>query len=142
MSAASDYLEVEIRKHIFRTGSFTKPTVLAICLLTSAPNDASTGATIVEPPDGDGYDRQTLNPADANWTAPDSTGGLTDNASAVTFGPCTGTNWGSITHWAIVDSATYGAGNMLVYGAFATPRTIEVGDTFTIPIGDLDVIIA
>lgn len=142
MSAASDYLEGQIRAHLFRTASFTKPTVLAICLCTAAPNDASTGATIVEPPDGDGYDRQTLNPLDANWTAASATDGLTDNASAIVFGPCTGTNWGSITHFAICDSATYGAGNMLVYGPVATPRTIEVGDTFTFPIGDLDVIVA
>ena len=121
MSAASDYLEGQIRAHLFRTASFTKPTVLAVCLLTAAPSDASTGA---------------------NWTAASATDGLTDNASAIVFGPCTGTNWGSITHFAICDSATYGAGNMLVYGPVATPRTIEVGDTFTFPIGDLDVIVA
>lgn len=33
MAAMSDYLEVELRKHIFRTGSFTKPTVLAVAPL-------------------------------------------------------------------------------------------------------------
>lgn len=142
MSQASNYLEGQIRAHIFRTASFTKPSVLAICLCTSAPTDASTGATIVEPADGDGYDRQTLNPSDSNWTAVSATDGLTDNASVITFGPCTGTDWGPIAYFAICDSATYGAGNMLVFGSFVTPRTIEVGDTFTIPIGDLDVIIA
>lgn len=142
MSAASDYLEGELRKHLFRTGSFTKPSVLAICLCTSAPNDASTGATLVEPNDAHGYDRQTLNPDDANWTAPDSTGGLTDNASAISFGPCTTSDWGSITHFAICDSATYGAGNVLIHGSLGTARTIAVGDVFQFAIGDLNVTIA
>ncbi len=141
MSAASDYLEVELRKHIFRTGSFTKPTVLAICLCTAAPTDASTGASITEPPDANGYDRQTLNPLDANWTAASATDGLTDNASAITFGPCVTADWATITHFAICDSATYGAGNMLLYGTI-TNKTIAVGDSYSIPVGDLNVTIA
>ena len=44
MANASDYLEVELRKHIFRTGSFTKPTVLAVGLFTVTPSDAGGGA--------------------------------------------------------------------------------------------------
>ena len=48
MAAMSDYLEVELIKHIFRTGSMTKPTVLAVALCTAATSDSQTGATITE----------------------------------------------------------------------------------------------
>src|SRR4030067_902027 len=103
MSQMSDYLEGQIRAHIFRTASFTKPTVLAIALCTAGPSDANTGATITEALNSGAYARQTLTPLDANWTAPDTTGGLTDNASAITFPTATG-NWGVVSHVAICDS--------------------------------------
>lgn len=142
MSQMSDYLEVEVRKHIFRTGSFTKPTVLAIALCTAAPTDASTGATIVEMPDANGYARQTLNPLDANWSAPDATGGLTRNQAAITFGPVTGSDWAAATHVAILDSATWGAGNMLLYGTLTLPKTGTVGDTIVFSIDTLAITFA
>lgn len=140
MSAMSDFLEGEIIKHIFRTGSFTKPSVLAICLCTSATADANTGATIPEVANSNGYARQTLNPLDANWTAPGAAG-LTDNASAITFPTASG-SWGTITHIAFCDSATYGAGNMLLHGALTVSKTVGNGDTFKFQIGDLDVTMA
>ena len=136
----SDYLEQEVIKHIFRTGSFTKPTVLAVALCTAAPNDASTGATITEVANSNGYARATINPLDANWTAP-GTSGLTDNAVVIMFGPATG-SWGTITHIAIVDSATHGAGNMLMYGTLASSITISSGESFAFNVGALDITFA
>jgi len=140
MSQMSDYLEGQLRAHIFRTASFTKPTVIAIALLTAAPTDASTGATITEV-SGGSYARQTLNPLDANWTAMSSTDGNTDNASAITFPTATG-NWGTVTHVAILDSATAGAGNVLFWAALAVSKTVNTGDTFKFNIGDLDITFA
>lgn len=141
MSQMSDYLEGQIRAHIFRTASFAKPTVLAIALCTAAPTDASTGATIAEVANANGYARQTLNPLDANWTAASSTDGLTDNASAITFPVATG-SWGTVTHVAICDSATWGAGNLLVYGTLDASKVVGSGDTFKFNIGDLNITFA
>ena len=141
MAAMSDYLEVELRKHIFRTGSFTKPTVLAVALCTAATTDASTGATITEVANSFGYARQTLNPLDANWTGASSTNGLTDNASAITF-TASGGSWGTVTHIAICDSATHGAGNVLFHGALTSSKTIADGDSLTFAIGALDITLA
>ena len=142
MSAMSDYLEVELRKHVFRTGSFTKPTVLAIALCTSAPVDGDTGdLTGKEVANLNGYARQTLNPLDANWTAASSTDGLTDNASAIVFPTATG-NWGTITHFAIIDNATWGSGNLLLHGALNASVVINSGNAFSFPIGALDVTFA
>lgn len=46
MANASDYLEAELRKHLFRTGSFVKPTVLAVALFTVSPADAGGGTEV------------------------------------------------------------------------------------------------
>ena len=141
MSQMSDYLEGKLIDHIFRTASFTKPTVLAVALCTSAPTDASIGSNIPEVPNSNAYARTTLNPLDANWTAPAGGNGLTDNAAAITFPTASG-SWGTITHIAICDTATWGAGNVLLWGALTSSKTIGNGDTFKISIGDLDVTFA
>ena len=140
MSAMSDYLEGEVIKHIFRTGSFTKPTVLAVALCTAATSDSQTGATITEVANAGAYARTVLNPLDANWTAP-GVGGLTDNAAEITF-PTATAGWGTVTHIAICDSATWGAGNVLLHGALTVSKTVNSGDTFKFAIGALDVTFA
>lgn len=129
MSAMSDFLEDNIRKHIFRTGSYTKPTTLRVALATAATTDAQTGATITEVSNANSYARTGPDPLDANWSAPDTTGGLTANVSAITFPTATG-SWGTVSHIAIVDSATWGAGNSLIHGALTASKTVGNGDVF------------
>lgn len=121
MSAMTDYLEVEVRKHIFRTGSFTKPAALHVALYTAAPGETGGGTEV----SGGSYARVQRDPLDANWSAPDGTGGLTDNVGALTF-PTPSANWGTITHFAILDAAS--AGNMLLYGALTAQKTVNNGD--------------
>jgi len=136
MSAASDYLEVEIRKHIFRTGSFTKPTVLAVALYTAAPGETGGGTEV----SGGSYARVQRDPLDANWTAASATDGLTDNAAALTF-PAPTANWGVVTYQALHDATS--GGNMLIYAALTVSKTVNNGDAApNFPIGALDYIIA
>lgn len=136
MSAAADYLEQQIRAHIFRTASFTKPTVLAIGLFTAIPGETGGGTEVT----GGAYARVQRDPLDANWTAASLTDGLTDNAAALTY-PTPTASWGVVTSFAIFDATT--GGNMLVFGALASPRTINNGDPApAFAIGDLDVTIA
>ena len=130
MSAMTDYLEGEIIKHIFRTGSFTKPSVLAVGLFTAAPSDAGGGTEVT----GGSYARATLNPLDANWAAPAGGNGVTSNSSTITFTTPTA-NWGSVTHFAVFDAAS--AGNMLFWGSLTVSKTINSGDTVTFPAGSL-----
>lgn len=139
MSAASNYLEEALLNHLFRTTTYTQPTVLAIALCTATPGETDTGSTITEVANSNNYSRQTLNPADANWTDPSAgTQGETDNASAITFGPASG-SWGTITSFAICDSATYGAGNMLIYGDLDASKAIGNGDSFSFSTGNLNI---
>ena len=136
MSQMSNYLEVELRKHIFRTGSFTKPAALHVSLHTADPTDAATGAEV----SGGSYARVQRDPLDANWTGASATDGVTDNAAAITF-PAPTASWGVVTHFGIWDAAT--AGNLLCFGALTTPKTINNGDAApSFAIGVLDITFA
>lgn len=136
MSAMSDYLETQLRAHLFRTSSFTKPTVLAIGLFTAAPSDAGGGTEV----SGGSYARVARNPLDANWTAADNTNGVTTNAADVTF-PAPSANWGTVTHFGIFDATS--AGNLLFHGALTTSRVINSGDAAPFfPAGSLSVTFA
>ncbi len=198
MSAASDYLEVELRKGLFRTttigtranttayslgdrvyaatfdgniyecisagttggspptfntalgdsttdGSVTwmtlKPGVpkrpIYVALFTTAITDTGVGASEVS---GGSYARVAVPPSDANWSAPDATGGLTDNVNAITF-PTPSATWGAITHFALFDRLT--GGNPLIVAALSTPKTVNNGDPAPVfNAGALDITIA
>lgn len=137
MSAMTDYLEVELRKHLFRTGSYTKPSELHVRLFTAAPGETGGGTEV----SGGDYAPVQRDPLDANWTGASSTDGLTDNAAALTFPAPNGANWGVVSHFAIADAAS--GGNMLIYGALTTPKTVNDGDAApNFPIGALDITFA
>jgi hypothetical protein len=138
MSALSDFLETELRKHLFRTGSYAKPTVLRVALATAATTDAQTGATITEVTNANAYARTGPDPLDANWSGASATDGLTDNVAAITFPTATG-SWGTVSHIAIVDNATWGAGNSLLHGALTASKTVGNGDVFQFNSGSLDI---
>jgi hypothetical protein len=129
MSAKSDYLETEILDHILGKGArdFTSPANLYVALSTANPTD--TGSGLAEP-SGNGYTRQSVAFGAAS-------GGATSNTAQLTFGPCTTTTWGTITHFAIFDASS--AGNMLYYGALTASKTIDVGDSLVVAVGDLDI---
>lgn len=135
MANASDYLEVELIKHIFRTGSFTKPTALYIALYTAAPADAGGGTEVT----ATGYSRVNVAPLDANWAATSGTNGLTSNVSAINFGTWS-TGPTTVTHLAILDASS--GGNFLFHGALTASKTVAAGDSFSIPANQLTITVA
>ena len=130
MSAMSDYLEGKLIDHIFRTGSFTKPTTLAVGLFTAAPSDSGGGTEVT----GGSYARATLNPLDANWAAPSAGNGVTSNLAAITFPTPTG-NWGTVTHFGVFDATS--SGNLLLWGSLSPTVVIATGDTVRFQIAQL-----
>lgn len=120
-SSMTNYLEDQVIKHLFRTGSFTKPTVIAHALFTATPGESGGGTEV----SGGSYARVDLPPLDANWAATSGGNGTTSNASAITY-PAPTANWGVVTSTAQLDATT--AGNMLTYGALTTSKTINNGD--------------
>lgn len=100
-------------------------------------SDQIEAGTFTEVANAGGYTRPTLNPSAINWsatngatttTSPSSgTSGTTSNNSAITYGSPTA-NWGVIYGLIQLDSATYGSGNPLIWGALSTPKTVNSGD--------------
>lgn len=121
MSAMSDYLEVQLRKHIFRTGSFTKPSALYVSLHTGSLADDASGTEV----SGGSYARVQVDPDDANWSAPNSTGGVTANVNAITF-PAPTADWGTIA-WAGVWDASSG-GNLICRAQLSATKVVSNGD--------------
>ncbi len=130
MSSFTDYLENELLDHVFRNAAFTSPSAVYAALFTVNPSDAG-GGTEVETNGGPGrgYARQAI-----TFGAPSA--GAISNTAAVTFGPNTTTNWGTITGMAIFDAAT--TGNMLAWADIAD-KAVAVNDSAEFAIGDIDV---
>lgn len=139
--AMTDYLEGEILKHLFRTGTFAKPTAIAVSLASASPGEAGTGASHNELSSSGAYARVAVNPSDANWSAVSS--GTTDNVSAITFPTATASWSATVTHCAILDVSsplTPGtAANLWFHGALTASKTVGNGDIFKFNAGDLDV---
>lgn len=132
MTELSNSAELLVLDWILTTGNPTRPAASALALDTTTITDADTGATISEPPDANGYDRQVV-----TWNA--ASGGSADNSSAETFGPNITSNWGTITDVAVVDNATYNAGNVVVFTPLDTSRTINVDDSLNFAAGSITV---
>jgi hypothetical protein len=115
MSAASNYLENKILDHVLTATAYTQPSRF-IALFTGNPGEAGSFTNEVST-SGTAYARQAVTFAAA------SSGSSATNAT-VTF-PTATANFGTITHVAVVDSDTEGAGNVLFYGAVTTSKTIN-----------------
>jgi hypothetical protein len=116
MGSITDFLEDELLDHVLNNAAYTPAATIYLALATADPTDAATGASMNEVANANAYARTaiTVGVAAARRVTQDAT---------VTFPQATG-SWGTVTHWAIVDSATYGAGNALAHGAFAVPKAI------------------
>lgn len=144
MTAMTDFLENALADHLFRTTTYTRPTVLGHALFTAAPGEAGGGTEVT----GGSYARVDLPPLNTNYNATQGgtsgassgSSGLIDNALVITF-PAPTANWGTVVSWALFDATS--AGNMLIYAALAANKTINNLDPApTFPPGDLDVTFA
>lgn len=126
MGSISDYLEDELMDHVFNA-SYTPASTIYLALCTADPTDAATGASMNEVANSNAYARKaiTFGAAASRRVTQDAT---------VTYDEATG-SWGTVTHWTIVDSATYGAGNVLAHGSFAASKVVASGSTATVASG-------
>lgn len=133
MAGMSDYLEDAVLKEIFRNTNLTPPTTY-LALFTADPTDAGTLTSEVT---GGAYARVLVNRDGATapfWAAPvtNGAGGFkVENQSVIDF-PTATASWGTITHMAVIDSAS-GAGNMLWSGALTASKIIDNTDKMSFP---------
>ena len=120
----TNYLETEILDHVFAGAAYTAPSTKYLALFTGAPGEAGGGTEV----SGGGYARQTV--------AFTTSGNTTSNNAAVEY-PTATANYGTVTHVAVFDAST--SGNMMAYAALSSNKTIETGDVFRVPSGDLDI---
>ncbi len=121
VGSLSNFSENELLDHIFNA-AYSPAAHVYLCLCTADPTDAGTGASMNEYPDSEGYARTEITFGAA------ASRRITQNAE-VAFPQASGNYSSAITHWAICDSGTHGAGNMLAHGAFSSSFQPVTGNT-------------
>ena len=121
----TNFLETEILDHVFAGAAYTAPSTKYLALFTALADGEAGSVTEVT---GGGYARQTV--------AFTTSGNTTSNNAAVEY-PTATANYGTVTHVAVFDAST--SGNMMAYAALSSNKTIETGDVFRVPSGDLDI---
>lgn len=122
----TNYLEEKLLNHVFRSTTYTPPSVVYLALFTVAPTDTGGGTEVT----GGSYARQPV-----TYSAAVNPDGRISNSASVTF-----TNMPACT---VVASATMDAlttGNMLTYGTLGTSRVVTAGENLTIAIADHNVV--
>ena len=122
----SNHLETEILDHVFGGNAYTAPGTLYLALHTANPDEDGSGTEVST--SGTAYARETV--------AFTVSGNTATTSAAVEYSTATA-NFGTVTHVAVWDAST--AGNMLAYAALTSSKTIETGDVFRVPAGDLDI---
>ena len=120
MKLLSYYLSDWILSHLFNVAPFSPPLVMGVAL--SRYNPGPSGYYIDEPPLAYNYSRVATY---ASWWTHDGVSSIY-NSTAIVFDEASA-DWGEITHFALFDSANYGAGNMLFYGELPTPAVVSSG---------------
>lgn len=142
MGSKSAWFEKRVLDAAFGNQPFPQLATLYFALystgtLTDASTGADPGALEVS---GDGYARAAV--ANNLTNFPVATGAAPSsksNATTITFPTATGDGWGTVTQWAVLDSATAGGGNILYLGTFRVAKQVLEGDTATFPPGLLTV---
>ena len=122
MTALSNHLETLLHQWHLTAAAVTRPSAWHLGVGTGSSDAGLTGE-----PSGNGYARQAV-----SFTV---TGATASNGNALTLGPCTGTNWGTMSHFGLFDAPT--GGNLLWHGPLEAAKLVEVGDSLTIAIGDV-----
>lgn len=133
--SASNYLEGKILSATFRGETFPTPSSLYLGLHTASPTEAGGIGEIT----AGWYARQDLAQGGLVSTAftPPSEGDNTiSNAKNILFPAVTSASV-IATHIAIYDAPT--GGNMLYYADLVSPKTLDVGDVFSMPVGGLSI---
>jgi hypothetical protein len=121
----TNFLETEILDHVFAGAAYTAPSTKYLALFTAIADGEAGSVTELS---GNAYARQTV--------AFTTSGNTTSNNAAVEFPTATG-NWGTVTHVGVYDAST--SGNLMAYATLSASKTIETGDVFRVPSGDLDI---
>jgi hypothetical protein len=122
----SNSFETSTLTWLLTTGSPSpaRPTAWYLALYTVAPTDTGGGTEV----SGTAYVRKA-----ATFTV---SGDTASNNAAVEW-PTAGGSWGTVVAVGVFDALS--GGNLIAYGDLTANKTIDTGDVFRIPAGDLDI---
>jgi len=109
---------------VFGGSAYTAPGTHYLALYTAAPGETGGGTEV----SGGAYARQSV--------AFTTTGNTTSNSAAVEY-PTATSSFGTVTHVGVFDAST--GGNLMAYATLSSSKTIDTGDVFRVPAGDLDI---
>jgi hypothetical protein len=131
MGNLSNYARNKLLDHTLKLASYSRPENLYLALLDAEPDADDTPLTISEVSGGN-YSRKLIN----SWDT--ASGRVTANSTGIVF-PEVSVSLGVVSHFAILDTLTALAGNMIAFGAVSPNRSLEQGVSPSILKGDLDV---
>jgi hypothetical protein len=132
MAGFTDAMEQALLDHFLGKAAYTADTNHFVALSTTTPTEA--GGNFTEPGAG-AYAR--VSTAAADWNSAAGTApAISDNLNAITFPEATA-SWGTVTHFGIYSAST--AGTLRCWGALATSKAIDSGDTASFAAGALDI---
>lgn len=109
------------------SASYTKPGTVYIGLFTSMPTVLGNDGTEVS---GGSYARVAVTNNATNF--PNAAAGAKSNGVAITFPQATAA-WGAVVGVGIFDASS--GGNLQDFALLTTPKTVQNGDVFSLPIG-------
>ena len=127
MTAMSDFLEDAVLDQVLRGVVYPGGTTIWAALFTTPTTDSTVAQGEVV---GGAYARVQV----PSWDPPAS--GQTSNSTSVAFTSAT-FPWGTVTHFALFDDSL--TGNLLYHGPITVPRTVNAGDTFVFPAGNITI---
>ncbi len=129
-NAKADYLRTALINAVLRNTSYSSPATVYCALYTVAPTNSTAGTEVTDV--ATSYARQ------AATFAACSPDGATANDAPIVF-PVAGAAYGTVVATALLDDGTYGAGNMLYFGALGTSKVVGLGDQVSFGVGALTV---
>lgn len=93
-----------------------------LALLTAAPSDSSTLASMTEL-SATGYSRQSV-----SWSAPSGDPASTSNSGTITFGPFS-TDPANVTHCALVSAASGTTGDFIMHWQLTAAKDAAIGES-------------
>jgi|GEM_PF-1806343 len=130
LDCLTNYAENAWLKHIVSETTLTPPSNWYVALFTADPGETG---SLTNELSGYGYARVLHNGWAVAANRQSSNSGVVQPFSAV------GGDWASATHWGLIDSPTLGSGNLWFRGEFATPVTVNNGNTFAFNNGEIAV---
>jgi len=141
MTAATDYLELAVLKHIFsgtngstNGATYTAPTTFYVSLHTGDPGEGTQPGANEISISGYNYARESVTFGDC--TTVTNTTSVSSNQT-VSFGQASANYPADITYIGINDAST--GGNLLFYGQLSQAKTVTTGDVFQINSGSLTI---